>query len=148
MPAQLSCVGGAPLRLPSACHSACAVQGPPAPYITQVGVRTAGWACQQSMFWAAQAGAGCTRQQGVAKSLKPCAPRAGYRLEAAEVERLCASMDIGRTGWLAKSQLAASQIDWRALQARWPSSAPACGALARCAEGAKLPSMQAGLRVG
>ena len=64
------------------------------------------------------------------------------------MERLCASMDIGRTGWLAKSQLAASQIDWRALQARWPSSAPACGALARCAEGAKLPSMQAGLRVG
>ncbi len=44
--------------------------------------------------------------------------RAGYRLEAAEVERLCAAMDIGRTGWLAKSQLAASQIDWQALQAR------------------------------
>lgn len=44
--------------------------------------------------------------------------RTGYRLEAAEVERLCAAMDIGRTGWLAKSQLAASQIDWQALQAR------------------------------
>ena len=43
---------------------------------------------------------------------------AGYRLEAAEVDRLYAAMDIGRTGWLAKSQLAASQIDWRALQAR------------------------------
>ena len=34
------------------------------------------------------------------------------------MERLCAAMDIGRTGWLAKSQLAASQIDWQALQAR------------------------------
>ena len=50
--------------------------------------------------------------------VKASTGRAGYRLEAAEVERLCAAMDIGRTGWLAKSQLAASQIDWQALQAR------------------------------
>ena len=52
--------------------------------------------------------------------------RAGYRLEAAEVERLCAAMDIGRTGWLAKSQLAASQIDWQALQARPHPWRPTC----------------------
>ncbi|GAB4814982.1 hypothetical protein N2152v2_002028 [Parachlorella kessleri] len=42
--------------------------------------------------------------------------RLGYRLAPEEIERLLDQLDIGGTGMVAKSQLAASQIDWRVLQ--------------------------------
>ena len=40
----------------------------------------------------------------------------GYRLTPAELERLLDQLDPGNTGKVAKSQLAASQIDWSVLQ--------------------------------
>lgn len=40
----------------------------------------------------------------------------GYKLTAPEVERLLDQLDSGKTGKVAKTQLAASQIDWGALQ--------------------------------
>ncbi|KAI7841033.1 hypothetical protein COHA_005261 [Chlorella ohadii] len=40
----------------------------------------------------------------------------GYKLTADELERLLDSLDPGNTGKVAKSQVAASQIDWRVLQ--------------------------------
>lgn len=40
----------------------------------------------------------------------------GYRLTQAEVDRLLDQLDTAHTGHVAKSQLAASQIDWGALQ--------------------------------
>jgi calcium-dependent protein kinase len=41
---------------------------------------------------------------------------AGYKLESGEAERLLDQVDVGHTGHVAKGQLAASQIDWAALQ--------------------------------
>jgi hypothetical protein len=41
---------------------------------------------------------------------------AGYKLERGEAERLLDQVDVGHTGHVAKGQLAASQIDWGALQ--------------------------------
>ena len=41
---------------------------------------------------------------------------AGYKLERGEAERLLDQVDVGHTGHVAKGQLAASQIDWAALQ--------------------------------
>lgn len=40
----------------------------------------------------------------------------GYKLEHGEVEQLLDQIDTARTGQVAKSQLAASQMDWRAMQ--------------------------------
>lgn len=40
----------------------------------------------------------------------------GYKLTPSEVERLLDQLDSGKTGQVAKTQLAASQIDWGALQ--------------------------------
>lgn len=40
----------------------------------------------------------------------------GYRLSPEELERLLDQLDPGNTGKVAKSQVAASQIDWRVLQ--------------------------------
>lgn len=52
---------------------------------------------------------------------------AGYKLDVDEVEQLLDHVDTAHTGVVAKSQLAASQIDWEAMQQsnaeRWLASA-------------------------
>lgn len=54
-------------------------------------------------------------------------PIAGYKLDVDEVEQLLNHVDTAHTGVVAKSQLAASQIDWEAMQQsnaeRWLASA-------------------------
>jgi calcium-dependent protein kinase len=42
--------------------------------------------------------------------------RLGYKLEPGEVDRLLDTIDVANTSTITKSQLAASQIDWRVLQ--------------------------------
>jgi hypothetical protein len=54
---------------------------------------------------------------------------AGHRLEPSELERLLDQVDLGRSGRVARSQLVASQMDWRAMQQthteRWLAAATA-----------------------
>ena len=48
-------------------------------------------------------------------------------MEASEIERLLGQLDVGKSGRVAKSQFAASQLDWRLAQLhhreRWLASA-------------------------
>ena len=58
---------------------------------------------------------------------EPHVLNAGYHLDVDEVEQLLNHVDTAHTGVVAKSQLAASQIDWEAMQQsnaeRWLASA-------------------------
>lgn len=58
---------------------------------------------------------------------EPHVVNAGYHLDVDEVEQLLNHVDTAHTGVVAKSQLAASQIDWEAMQQsnaeRWLASA-------------------------
>lgn len=55
-----------------------------------------------------------TRQQQ--PQHESCVCTSGYKLELDEVEQLLDQIDTAHTGQVAKSQLVASQIDWRATQ--------------------------------
>ena len=49
---------------------------------------------------------------------------AGYKLDETEVTQLLDSLDLAHTGQVAKSQLAASQIDWREVSCGWCLAGP------------------------
>lgn len=49
-------------------------------------------------------------------TLKLCLSTPGYKLEVDEIEQLLDQVDTAHTGQVARSQLAASQMDWQATQ--------------------------------
>lgn len=59
------------------------------------------------------------RQFGTAafgQSFSSCASIPGYKLELYEIEQLLDQVDTAHSGQVARSQLAASQMDWQATQ--------------------------------